>query len=53
MIKTGRIEPGKTPSSVSGKPCDKVRDEEPVRGREKPVMRKLARLMGKKESDNQ
>lgn len=35
MIKTGHIEIGKTPSSVSGKPADHLDNEEPVAAQEK------------------
>ena len=48
MIKTGRIEVGKTPSVVSGKPSTKLRDGEPVRKFERlddPGLKKLAAVL--------
>ena len=45
MIKTGKVETGKTPSVVSGRPSEKIVSGEPVADREKPVdpgLKKLA-----------
>lgn len=50
MIKTGRIEPGKTPSTVSGRPSEVIRKGEPVRRDEKTPERtisKVAKQLGK------
>lgn len=35
MEKNARVEEGKTPSAVSGKPCTHVREGEPLCGNEK------------------
>lgn len=37
MTKTGHIETGVTPSVCSGRPCDEVKDGEPVCEGEQPV----------------
>jgi hypothetical protein len=37
MIKHGKVIPGKTPSVVSGKPSDSVKEGEPVCDGEKPA----------------
>jgi len=48
MIKHGKVIPGQTPSTVSGKPSDRIVEDEPVNDDEKPVdpgLRKLASVL--------
>jgi hypothetical protein len=49
MIKTGKIEIGKTPSVVSGKPSKKLVKGEPLAENEKDTQsfKKLTRAVGK------
>lgn len=45
MIKDGKVKVGKTPSVVSGKPSNTIKEGEPIRKDEKPVdpgLKKLA-----------
>lgn len=54
MIKTGRVQPGKTPSVVSGRPSTEIVDEEPVLHGERPVdpgLKKLASTFGTSEKE--
>jgi len=49
MTKTGKVEIGKTPSVVSGKPSKRIVKGEPLADQEKETasMKKLARAVGK------
>lgn len=54
MIKTGKVELGKTPSVVSGLPSTKLVEGEPVRKDEKPTdpgLKKLASEVTQKPED--
>lgn len=54
MTKTGRVNIGKTPSVVSGKPSTKVVDGEPVRKKEHandPGLKKLASMIPLESTD--
>jgi hypothetical protein len=48
MTKHGKVEVGKTPSVVSGRPATKIEDDEPVRKGEQPAdagLKKLASIL--------
>jgi hypothetical protein len=49
MIKTGKVELGKTPSVITGKPAKKIVRGEPLAEGEKDTqsMKKLTRAVGK------
>ena len=56
MIKTGKVEIGKTPSVVSGKRSTKLREGEPVRKQEKPTdpgLKKLASALAADEDKDE
>lgn len=52
MIKTGRVEKGKTPSELSGKPSDKIRGGIPLAREEKAPLKTLEKLASQIEVDS-
>lgn len=53
MTKHGKVEVGKTPSVVSGRPSTKIEDGEPVRKDEQPVDAGLRKLASVLDEENQ
>ena len=44
MLKNGRVEIGKTPSVISGKPCECIKNGEPVLKKEAKSVKKIEPL---------
>ena len=55
LIKNGRVEIGKTPTSETGQPCTEVHEGEPLEKGEKPKKRieKLAKMLDPEKLDNE